>query len=706
MSKKKNKESKKKYLPLVFGGLICGGGIASGAALIILNLGNDPAPTNVVTITFNGNSGTIDGRNTINADINARFGDVIKPQASKPGKIFNGWYEDVSCKTRVYDNTLIKNVPKTLYAGYAADTSILVKFDKGKTGCEFEGNVEVVVDAEHTTFNSINKPNAILKDKILDHWSKDPETNIPMEGDDEIPVDGITLYPVFKNVPTDYVTLTFDANGGNALQGTPEFNIPTTTQFSTMSKPIATKNGKDFAFWSLESDPSKATPIAPTQTFNSATRIYAIYDDVDFQTKIYYTEGEGQAAKDYWLTNPTSTTGKLIFQDTDGNQVEEDRGTFNKTITIGTKVETIGINFLYGCTVFNNGYINGVSTNEIPLVIPASVTSIGDSFLHLCASFNQPVSMEACSNLTSIGSSFMQFCTTFNNDLIWPSSENLDNELTIGAFFLQSCSEFNQYMDLPENITTIPSSFMASCEKFNNGQPYSEAQGTKPFIIPANVTKIESYFLSSCFAGVIDEVPTGFNQPITLSNTIESIGEDFLYGNGAFNSPVKMLCPITEIPDAFMTGCTRFTGNYDATDRLVIPNTVTKIGDFFLYTCQSFNQTITIPASVKTLGSSFMSRCTSFNQNITIPENITHVGINFMYYCHSMVSTVTINCDPSTAFTQSDNYTLSSGSPTSPCVLQGITIASSHGYKSAFLTKFGNMDPSKGVTNPPYRVLK
>lgn len=703
MANQKNKETKKHVIPLVFGALIGVGGLSGGIVMSLQSCSN-PIPADLVTLTFNANGGVISGKNIIQAQIDQTFGQVIKPEATQLGQLFEGWYEESDCINKISDNTPISSLPKIIYANYVNETNIHVRFEKGQTGCEFAGNTDVVVTTEGTLFQDVNKPNATLSGKILDHWSKDAETNIPMGDTDPIPNEGITLYPVFNDAPTDYVTLTFDKNGGNELQGTATFNIPTTTQFSTMPKPIATKNGKDFKFWSLSSDQTTAKPIDDKQTFAKATKIYAIYKDVNFAEKICCEFGEGTSKKLYWLTNPTSTTEDLIFQDTDGNQIVEQRDTFNKTIIIGSEVKTIGINFLYGCLAFNNGYVEETNAEPIPLVVPASVESIGDSFLHLCGSFNQPIDLSACSKLTNIGSSFLQYCIVFNQPITWPPTHA--SELTIGAFFLQSCLEFNQKLSLPENcIEAIPSSFMAGCEAFNNGQDYDPStEGTEPFIIPSSVKKISSYFLSSCFAGVIGTKVVGFNQPITIPSSVESIGEDFLYGDGAFNSSVTFECNIKEIPDAFLTGCTRFN------KPITIPSSVTKIGDYFLYTCQSFDQPLTIPDGVTSLGSSFLSRCLSFNQDITFGPNIKHIGINLMYYCAEMVKTVTIDCDPSQVFAQgSDNYTLSSGSPTSPCIVQGITISSTKGYASAFRSKFGNMVPSTqggSVTTPPYRVLK
>ena len=207
-------------------------------------------------------------------------------------------------------------------------------------------------------------------------------------------------------------------------------------------------------------------------------------------------------------------------------------------------------------------------------------TTISNSFLQNCYSFNQPLSIP--SGVTSIGDNFLSWCGPFNQPLSIPNTVT-----RINSSFLSNCYSFNQLLTIPSGVTSIGDNFLSNCYSFN-----------QPLTIPSSVTGIGIYFLSNCYS---------FNQPLTIPNTVTLIGTGFLSGCESFNQP------------------------------LTIPNTVTLIGTGFLQNGHSFNQPLTIPSGVTSIGNNFLSACRSFNQPLTIPSGVTSISNGFLNNCYSFI---------------------------------------------------------------------
>jgi hypothetical protein len=181
-----------------------------------------------------------------------------------------------------------------------------------------------------------------------------------------------------------------------------------------------------------------------------------------------------------------------------------------------------------------------------------SGTSIGDSFMRACYSFNQPLTLP--SGLSSIGNNFMYFCYAFNQPLTLPSGLS-----SIGKGFIGYCYAFNQVLTLPSSLSSIGNNFMFSCYAFN-----------QVLTLPSGLSSIGGGFMSDCHA---------FNQPLTLPSGLSSIGNDFIRSCYAFNQP------------------------------LTLPSGLSSIGNDFMRACYSFNQPLTLPSSLSSIGSSFMFYC-------------------------------------------------------------------------------------------------
>ena len=211
---------------------------------------------------------------------------------------------------------------------------------------------------------------------------------------------------------------------------------------------------------------------------------------------------------------------------------------------------------------------------------------------------------------TSIGNSFLRYCYSFNQPLVIPSGVT-----SIGTNFLYNCYSFNQPLTLPSGLSSIGTYFIAYCYSFN-----------QPLTLPSGVTSIGTYFLYNCYS---------FNQPLTLPSNLASIGTNFLNSCYSFNQPLD-LSGVTSIGESFLSNC------YSFSQPLTLPSDITSIGTNFLSNCYSFNQPLTLPSGVSSIGNSFLFACYSFNQPLTLPSGVTSIGIYFLHSCFSL-STITYN---------------------------------------------------------------
>jgi hypothetical protein len=158
----------------------------------------------------------------------------------------------------------------------------------------------------------------------------------------------------------------------------------------------------------------------------------------------------------------------------------------------------------------------------------------------------------------------------------------------------------------------------------------------QPITIPSGITSIGTNSFNNCFS---------FNQPLTIPSSMTSIGSSFFNNCYSFNQPLTIPSGITSIGTNFFNSCVSFN------QPIIIPNTVTSISDSFLRNCSSFNQPITIP-NATSIGTYFLSSCYSFNQPLTIPK-VASIGSNFLSACYSFNQLLTI---PNTVTSISDSF--------------------------------------------------
>ncbi len=227
--------------------------------------------------------------------------------------------------------------------------------------------------------------------------------------------------------------------------------------------------------------------------------------------------------------------------------------------------------------ICNSAFWNCRSLSEI--VIPSSVTSIGDWAFSFCAS------------LIYISIPKSVICLNGNPFAKW----NGKLECLSPNFVFEDDILFNK--DKSRIIS------------FRN-------QNIKSYVIPSSVTSIGKGAFSFC-----DSL-----SEIVISSSVTSIG-DLAFSCCRSLSEIVIPSSVTSIGVGAFSSC-------DSLSEIVIPSSVTSIGDCAYSYCRSLSE-IVIPSSVTSIGVGAFSFCDSLSE-IVIPFSVTSIGDSAFSYCYSL----------------------------------------------------------------------
>lgn len=161
---------------------------------------------------------------------------------------------------------------------------------------------------------------------------------------------------------------------------------------------------------------------------------------------------------------------------------------------------------------------------------------------------------------------------------------------------------------------------------------------TGNIVIPASVKYGETTFTVTNIGNSAFAFCDGLTS-VTIPASVVAIGED-AFRTGSLTSvhisDLDAWCKIAfsnSFSNPLYCGRHLFL-NGEENKHLLIPNSVTSIGDYVFCGCNSF-ESVTIPNSVTTIGTSAFSYCGNIN-NISIPEGVINIGDRAFYECPNL----------------------------------------------------------------------
>ena len=346
------------------------------------------------------------------------------------------------------------------------------------------------------------------------------------------------------------------------------------------------------------------------------------------------------------------------------------------SVTIGNGVTSIGFSAFSGCSGLtavyitdiaawcgiefdtsysnplyyaHNLYLNGELV--IDLVIPDSVTSIGDDAFWNCSSLTSVTipygvtsigeyAFYGCSSLESITLPFVGATKDGTEDTnfgyIFGGNNNVPASLkeviiaggaSIDSYAFRNCINLTS-VTIGNGVTSIGRSAFSGCS------------GLTSVTIGDGVTSIESSAFDGCTAEIIWGDDPGITEignyafsgyqgtSITIPDSVTSIG-DYAFWNSSSLTSITIPDSVTSIGSYAFCNCSSIIS-------VTIPDSVTSIGDDAFYNCSSLTS-VTIPDSVTSIGDYAFYGCSGLT-SVTIPDSVTSIGDYAFYSCSGLTS--------------------------------------------------------------------
>ena len=214
-------------------------------------------------------------------------------------------------------------------------------------------------------------------------------------------------------------------------------------------------------------------------------------------------------------------------------------------------------------------------------------------------------------------------------DIVIPTSVT-----SIGDSAFSWCRSLSEIV-IPSSVTSIGDRAFEDCSSLKyisipksviglNGNPFAEWNGKLECLSPNFVYEDDILFNKDK-----SRIISFRNQNIrsyVIPSSVTSIG-DYAFWYCDSLSEIVIPSSVTSIGDSAFSHC-------DSLSEIVILSSVTSIGDNAFYGCYSLSE-IVIPSSVTSICDSAFSDCCSLSE-IVIPSSVTSIGDNAFYGCYSL----------------------------------------------------------------------
>ena len=253
----------------------------------------------------------------------------------------------------------------------------------------------------------------------------------------------------------------------------------------------------------------------------------------------------------------------------------------------------------------------------------------------------------AAYSVTSIGSSAFRDCSGL-------TSVNIPNSVTsIGDYAFSGCSRLTS-VTIPNSVTSIGDNAFAVCSGLTSvtipnsvtsigDDAFRACSGLTSVTIPNSVTSIGNYAFAYCSGLTSVTIPNSVTSigdnafavcsgltSVTIPNSVTSIGfsafKDCSGLTSVHISDIAAWCKIDfeDFASNPLDYAHHLYLNGEEVKDLVIPNSVTSIGDYAFEYCSALTS-VTIPNSVTSIGLWAFRGCSSLT-SVTIPNSVTSIG--------------------------------------------------------------------------------
>ena len=331
------------------------------------------------------------------------------------------------------------------------------------------------------------------------------------------------------------------------------------------------------------------------------------------------------------------------------------------SVSIPSQFTSIGNRAFYGCS--------GITGT---LALPNQLTSIGSYAFYNCSGLQGPLLIP--NEVTTIGDHSFYGCTGITILTIGTGVTS------IGGYSFWNCPSLTTVNFNAENCTQMYTDYSGYHSVFNSGTTATGPTAITTLTLGGEVTKIPNYAFSNS---------PSLNQQLELPSTLTYIGKDAFYNCSSLYGTLTIPNDVTSIGDGAFNGCSGFTGTLTFSSggswvpsprgtTALTSSALLTIGNSTFRDCSGLTGHVVVPNSVTTMGDHSFYGCTGITE-LTIGTGVTRI-YGYSFWNCPMLATVHFNAASCTQmYTDYSGYhsVFNSGTTaTGPTAITTLTIGS------------------------------